>query len=338
MKQIPNLFNYATSELSQDAFISWLIQWADEEFKTTDSLLNNLAVKFVKKLLGKDDSYEIKKVVSGMQKNNIDVWAEVNDNYFIVIEDKKGSSEHSDQLRRYAESAKKSSPEMEIILVYFKMEEQGDYTSIEKEGFSHFTRSMMIEILKDYIEKTESIKLNNIIIDYYNYLVKLDTKINSYNDLPLDEWHWHSWTGFYTKLQEALSAGKWNYVSNPAGGFLGFWWHWKGSDLNNKGFEYYLQLEEETLIFKLIAYNEEDRREVRNHLREVLFKKAQELDFKIEKYGRIGEWMGIAKYVHDYRQSNENGLLDFEKTLEVLKKAMTLLDEVANDPKWDKIN
>jgi hypothetical protein len=25
----PNLFNYATSELSQDAFICWLIAWAD---------------------------------------------------------------------------------------------------------------------------------------------------------------------------------------------------------------------------------------------------------------------------------------------------------------------
>lgn len=29
----PNLFSIATKELSQDAFITWLLQWADDKYK-----------------------------------------------------------------------------------------------------------------------------------------------------------------------------------------------------------------------------------------------------------------------------------------------------------------
>lgn len=36
----PNLFTYATSELSQDAFICWLAAWADPKFKDADPALH----------------------------------------------------------------------------------------------------------------------------------------------------------------------------------------------------------------------------------------------------------------------------------------------------------
>ena len=29
----PNLFKYAVSELTQDAFLCWLLEWADEKYK-----------------------------------------------------------------------------------------------------------------------------------------------------------------------------------------------------------------------------------------------------------------------------------------------------------------
>lgn len=32
--QPPNLFEFATSELSQDAFLCWLASWADVRLKT----------------------------------------------------------------------------------------------------------------------------------------------------------------------------------------------------------------------------------------------------------------------------------------------------------------
>ncbi len=35
----PNLFSIATKELSQDAFIAWLMQWGDVKYKETDKEL-----------------------------------------------------------------------------------------------------------------------------------------------------------------------------------------------------------------------------------------------------------------------------------------------------------
>lgn len=33
MQNHPNIFTYATSELSQNAFIAWLLSWADAKYK-----------------------------------------------------------------------------------------------------------------------------------------------------------------------------------------------------------------------------------------------------------------------------------------------------------------
>lgn len=171
-KKRPNIFDYATSELSQDAFLTWLIQWADKDYQEMDSALNGCAVSFVQRLLGKDESYKIETVEVGRQWENIDVWTLVNNQYFIVIEDKKGTKEHSNQLNRYSEIAKKrfEKSTIKIKLVYFKMEEQGKYSDVEDAGFSLFQRSKMLEILGNYVESTEQSKQNDIIVDYYRNL------------------------------------------------------------------------------------------------------------------------------------------------------------------------
>lgn len=34
MIETPNIFKYAGSELSQDAFTAWLLEWSNPEYKT----------------------------------------------------------------------------------------------------------------------------------------------------------------------------------------------------------------------------------------------------------------------------------------------------------------
>ncbi len=332
MKKRPNIFDYATSELSQDAFLTWLIQWADYDYQEIDNHLNACAVSFVQELLGKDKSYNIEKIETGRQWKNIDVWALVNDQHFIVIEDKKGTKEHSDQLNRYSEIAKEHYKKscIEIRLVYFKMEEQGNYNDIKEAGYSLFQRRNMLSILENYINSIERTKQNDIIVDYYKNLDNLDKKINSYLTQPLNNWKWYAWQGFYSELQKHI-GGNWDYVSNAAGGFLGFWWNWKYSKNDGKEFKYYLQLEEEELIFKLFAYKENERREVREFYRRHLYKKAEELNIGISKYGRLGAYMGVAKLETKYRIVNENGLLDFQATVEKLTGIMKLIDETEEE-------
>lgn len=332
MKKQPNLFDYATSELSQDAFLTWLIQWADNDFQKIDTPLNICATSFVQELLGKDKSYSIETVEAGRQRNNIDVWALVNNKYFLVIEDKKGTKEHSNQLNRYASYSRKfyKKSDIEIKLVYFKMEEQGKYTEIRESGFSIFQRSKMLSILATYINNTDRSLQNDIILDYYINLGNLDILINSYMTKPINEWDRYSWQGFYSELQKHIE-GNWDYVANASGGFLGFWWNWKYSKIDGKEFEYYLQLEQDRFVFKLYAYKENERKEIRDLYRSHLFKKAKELKIKISIFGRLGAYMGVAKLDFDYRQTKENGLLDFQATVEKLKGLIKLINETEKE-------
>ena len=39
----PNVFDYATSELSQDAFLAWLFKWAEKDNEQYDKLLHDCA-------------------------------------------------------------------------------------------------------------------------------------------------------------------------------------------------------------------------------------------------------------------------------------------------------
>ena len=53
----PNLFDYATKELSQDAVICWLIAWAQTEpTDERDRMLRDLGRSFVDALLAKHDA------------------------------------------------------------------------------------------------------------------------------------------------------------------------------------------------------------------------------------------------------------------------------------------
>ncbi len=38
----PNLFSLATKELSQDAFLAWLLQWADPKCRKCNPMLNDV--------------------------------------------------------------------------------------------------------------------------------------------------------------------------------------------------------------------------------------------------------------------------------------------------------
>jgi len=86
----PNIFDISTKELSQDAFITWLLQWADISNSSHDLDLRNCGKDFVSELIKKSNPDFIETVTTvraGRQKENIDVWAEVNDKYLIIIED-----------------------------------------------------------------------------------------------------------------------------------------------------------------------------------------------------------------------------------------------------------
>ena len=98
-----NLFDYATKELSQDAFLRWLFENYNCENESVKNAFRKLFDSFTNNKFEKKEITDLKTVA---QWKNIDVsiWFTVDEKeHLIVIEDKTGSGIHDDQLKRYSE-------------------------------------------------------------------------------------------------------------------------------------------------------------------------------------------------------------------------------------------
>jgi hypothetical protein len=127
--QKPNLFSFATSELSQDAFICWLASWADPKFSQLDVLLHKIAQEFVASLIlkCKTEVPAIQTIDIQRQDDRIDVIVFVNkgeeDQLAILIEDKTHTDHHSGQLERYyslLKGEKYGFKENQIVPIFLK--------------------------------------------------------------------------------------------------------------------------------------------------------------------------------------------------------------------------
>ena len=94
----PNIFNYATGELTNDAMICWMLDWAN----SYDERYKNLSQDILRLFTGDEDLY-VESVKIKRQYKNIDIIVEINNSHVIVIEDKVYTSHHSNQLERYRE-------------------------------------------------------------------------------------------------------------------------------------------------------------------------------------------------------------------------------------------
>lgn len=235
----PNIFRLATKELSQDGFFTWLLQWADNDCNQHDQQLNETAKDFVRLLLNQTPDFKISKVEAGRQWNNIDIWAEINDEYFIGIEDKTNTGEHSEQLERYKQIATDHYKDKnhKLVFVYLKTGNESSATlkKVIEKGYSTIDRKAVLSVLNQRAVH------NNIFNDFKEYLAAIEVQTNSYTKFENIISDWKAGEGFFIKLQELISEWTdWRYVANQMGGFLGFCYHWQGT--NDIG-EIYIQIE-----------------------------------------------------------------------------------------------
>jgi PD-(D/E)XK nuclease superfamily protein len=251
------------------------------------------------------------------QWNNIDVLLVVNSDTAIIIEDKTDTKDHSGQLERYRKAVAGEFPAGGIAAVYLKTGDQGNYRSVEQAGYGRFLRRDFLDIL----DRGEQAGVNNdIFADFLRHLRGIEVAVQSFSSTPLGEWNkdWSRWKGFFLVLQERLGEGDWNYVANPSGGFMGFWWHWQG--------EKFLQLENEKLCFKVTVPDEAQQTAKWWEWHNALMAESGVGCVKIKKpVRREGKWMTVAVLDGDYRQSAE-GHLDLDQTVETLRKAEALMD------------
>lgn len=308
----PNLFQFATSELSQDAFLCWFISWSEELYRSVDRPLHEAAVDFLAVIFNRHNKPipTIESIKIKRQFKNLDILAIINDTYAVLIEDKTRTKHHSNQLSRYREAVKKAFPNFIQLPVYYKIADQSNYNKVESEGYLPFKRGMMLNVLKRGIVNGVN---NEIFLDYYRHLQKLEDSVAAFRKKPVTEWSANQWQGFYQEVQMHID-GNWGYVANPRGGFWGFW----GSSVRNG---WYLQLEQEKLCIKIsLKDNVDKRKRSREVLKEVL-QVSDEQNLKLQKPARlrIGKTMTIAQRT-DYIITDDKGIIDLNKTLEELKR------------------
>jgi hypothetical protein len=335
----PNLFSFATSELSQDAFICWLLSWANPRIVDPDEELSQVSKAFIGALFAKHRKSapsSIKEIKITKQNKNIDVLCVINDKYVLLIEDKTGTKQHSNQLKKYLDDMKgrknKEGNSYEILPIYYKTEDQGCYQAVNKAGYEIFLRKDILNVLVMYEGS------NNILIDYRQHLMLISERVESYLKLPIKKWNWHSWIGFYIRLKKEMGvegSGNWSYVPNPSGGFLGMWWSHQGDEKCQQ----HLQLEQKKikeddeiikqgkLCYKIKVPNKIDRKSLRKTWYQNINNKAKESDLTLKKPTRFGNGKYMTVCIHDgeYRYTDSNGIINIEKTITLLRKAESLL-------------
>lgn len=319
-KDIPNIFSYATSELSQDAMIAWLLQWASPEYGEADPDLHRTGKEFVRLLAGKSDDFHIESVDVGRQWENIDIWAEINDNTFLIIKDKTGTTIHDDQLERYKISVKReySGKRTDLCYAYVKTSEEprSVLMSIEQSGFKTISRADILRCLNGYRGN------DTLMVSYRKHLQGIEDSVMSYKTLPEKKWGWNAWQGFYKELESRVDIDSWGYVANPSGGFLGAWWHF----IDAKDCTMYLQFEQGKLCFKISYEGEGDRSEVRYREHVKLMKLAQGRFLEIRRPDRFGTGTYMTIAVVDEESLFGNGPVNFDKLTTKLKEYETLVD------------
>lgn len=336
----PNIFNIATKELSQDAFITWLLLWADQKNKKEDIFLHDCGQYFVGELLSfrdKDHKIEIKEVVAYRQVSNIDIWVQINNQYLIIIEDKTFSKEHGNQLGIYKEYATQWCQENHFenpICVYLKTgnESRQSLNQIENRGYSIFNRTGFIAVLEMFRAKIT----NNIFIDFYERLIKLETINNSWEIELIGDWHKKNcWEGFYQFLEKNDLVVNWFFVNNPSRGFMAAILKWKFWGK----IPCYIQIEEYNVCIKIATSDEEgaelpadkSREWVRNTLSRQFILKSKEhgLDIfrKPNRFGS-GNYMTIVVVDHDKWLGPKDTRVDKKKVIGSLSEIIECYEKI----------
>lgn len=244
-----NLFTYATKELSQDAFICWLLSFAHKDFKRDDLSLRNCAVKLIQEFvpdLKETRDSEIYVTFLKPQFRSIDVFVIANEEYGIIIEDKTFSKEHGDQLTRYTKEIEKEYPKLKLHKVYYKTGFQSNYEQVKDAGYQVFDRKQILNIFTPFVSEIE----NNIFIDYFNALKYIEEESNSFKVKKIADWSWAQVNGFYDSLKRSdffTNHGflaNYGYVPNARGGFYAMWiYNENYHEYRNVKYELYLQME-----------------------------------------------------------------------------------------------
>lgn len=328
----PNIFRYATNELSQDVFIAWIIRWADPSFKSVNVHLHHCGIDVLSIFLGNKLDYkrkEIIKVETKRQWKNIDIWVKVSfqdgGNIFLIIEDKTFSGEHSGQLERYQKIAGDWAGREGFILAcaYFKTgsEPVKVLKAISDKGFLTIGRSDMLNCLNNHRHIADS-----FVSDYIDHLQFLEDAHSAYLTTPLSQWKSWAWVGFYQFVESQIDIHFWHKVNNQSGGFWNLcltWGYWQH-------YPVYIQIEEEDICYKMAieqgrkasGMSEAEANRVQDFVFRELLSFAKEMKVHVRKpkrYAHAGKFRTFAIVPQEIWMGDRDSIINPDAVLSRIK-------------------
>ena len=216
-----NIFNYATKELSQDAFLCWSINWLNE---TPSHPLYPYGKAMLDMFLADKKSSSYSDVEVRTQYEKIDVLVlfkdDIGNAHALIIEDKTNTSEHGNQMLRYknkllektkTDTTLNAYQDPEVHLAYIKTGIMYDEdlrmvgkgaTVIDLDGFleivSQYAKLEMSEILSDFNQHIQDVK---------DYRVSIESKIkNGQYEVALQDYYGQFY--FLNKIFDGRSKGR----------------------------------------------------------------------------------------------------------------------------------
>ena len=203
-----NLFDYATSELSQDAFVCWLCShWNDWDDTVRDASQNLLHA-----MLESDDSAPVKVLQICRQRFNVDVavLAEHADTRTVlIVEDKTGSMEHNDQLRRYRDGVDRlfpGEPYDAARVIYYKTGSLVEYSRVK----DLCDRVLGLDDILHFIGTPGTESHNAILAEYVAHLQQLQERRNMWDVVPIGDWDDNARAGYAEHLYRRITAAGWS--------------------------------------------------------------------------------------------------------------------------------
>lgn len=355
---VPNLFSFATKELAQDAALAYIISWARPEYRESHERSHQLGTAMLCALLRSAHPQieipDFNSVCVNTQYKRIDVLVRINDDDIVLlIEDKIESNERSNQMQKNKEVAEECFPNSRIVAVYLKTGNVSRCHLPPNDNCGHFLRNDLLAVLRNYRDTGDT-----IIDNFYMHLNNFETLTNQYLEIPVDGWQhageqdWKIFEGFYNDLETRMEnwdigSWGWQYVSNPAGGFLCLTLVGYKTPNTDHADWVYLQIENATrLTLRLGGWDSGVK------IRSPIMYRAYDLlneinenfeDVKISKAGRYrgGGSAAVAEFAimgqNDYVARHGNGIVDMELTMERLglfNEIAANLAELLNDNEY----
>ena len=323
----PNLFHFAASEPAQNAFLGWLLAWADSRWKNLDPDLHHLGVRFVSALLALHDK---KLLMNGSltirverQVSGADMVAEINNAIIIAIEDKTVTRSHQGNYE-VMESLGIKYPNREVLPVYITTGDQPPYTDDQSPSL---LRAQLIALLH---EDERLLSRNAVLSDFSMFLEQRETDVQAWRFQTVADWtrQYTPWIGFFQSLQTEFVDLDWKYVPNTYGGCIGARWNWRSWD-RWQGAQLYLQISQGPLQFRVSGLQHSDNgllicQEAALQLRRMGWTHKLEIE---KARLHLGDTMVIAQIERDFWIAvRPDGLIDLTRTLDNLRLAARTLD------------